>query len=380
MLFLLDLTNQFHGGLIMISEAKKYFTLYGNVQIVDGFERCLIVDTYREKFFLIPKSLSRFLKRHKNRLVQDVYKMYSQIESQIVDEYFIFLKDNDLIHFSINRDHIKNFISMPLTFAHYGAIINSIIELNSFENFETICSFIFDLNAINCSHLQIIFQSKLTKSELDFIANKFDNTEFRSIEIYFEYTKSNADFEWQEFFIKFKRISLIIMFCSPDDKILYFLDGHCIVNYLVQPSGKPISCGRVSTAYFQANTSLFTESQHHNTCLNRKISIDINGDIKNCPSMAKSYGNIRDTKLIDVVNNPEFQKVWHIKKDEIAKCKDCEFRHICTDCRAYIENPEDQYSAPLKCGYNPYTCEWEEWSTNPLKQQAIDYYGMREIV
>ncbi|MBK7589663.1 MAG: grasp-with-spasm system SPASM domain peptide maturase [Bacteroidetes bacterium] len=238
----------------------------------------------------------------------------------------------------------------------------------------------FDLNAINCSHLQIIFQSKLTKSELDFIANKFDNTEFRSIEIYFEYTKSNADFEWQEFFIKFKRISLIIMFCSPDDKILYFLDGHCIVNYLVQPSGKPISCGRVSTAYFQANTSLFTESQHHNTCLNRKISIDINGDIKNCPSMAKSYGNIRDTKLIDVVNNPEFQKVWHIKKDEITKCRDCEFRHICTDCRAYIENPEDQYSAPLKCGYNPYTCEWEEWSTNPLKQQAIDYYGMREIV
>jgi len=96
--------------------------------------------------------------------------------------------------------------------------------------------------------------------------------------------------------------------------------------------------------------------------------------------MAKSYGNIRDTKLLDVVNDPEFQKVWHIKKDEITKCKDCEFRHICTDCRAYIENPNDIYSAPLKCGYNPYTCEWEEWSTNPLKQQAIDYYGMREIL
>jgi hypothetical protein len=38
------------------------------------------------------------------------------------------------------------------------------------------------------------------------------------------------------------------------------------------------------------------------------------------------------------------------------------------------------YSKPLKCGYNPYTCEWEEWSTNPLKQKAIDYYGMREVL
>ena len=60
--------------------------------------------------------------------------------------------------------------------------------------------------------------------------------------------------------------------------------------------------------------------------------------------------------------------------------KDCEFRYICTDCRAYVEDPEDILSKPLKCGYNPYTGEWSEWSTNPLKQKAIDFYGMREMV
>lgn len=48
--------------------------------------------------------------------------------------------------------------------------------------------------------------------------------------------------------------------------------------------------------------------------------------------------------------------------------------------QTYIDNPDDTYSAPLKCGYDPYTCEWEEWSTNPLKQKAIDFYGMREIL
>ena len=31
-------------------------------------------------------------------------------------------------------------------------------------------------------------------------------------------------------------------------------------------------------------------------------------------------------------------------------------------------------------GYNPYTNEWEEWSTNPLKQKAIEYYGMQDLV
>ncbi len=27
-----------------------------------------------------------------------------------------------------------------------------------------------------------------------------------------------------------------------------------------------------------------------------------------------------------------------------------------------------------------YTGEWHEWSTNPLKQKAIDFYGMRDMV
>ena len=47
---------------------------------------------------------------------------------------------------------------------------------------------------------------------------------------------------------------------------------------------------------------------------------------------------------------------------------------------AYLEDPENILSKPLKCGYNPYTCEWEEWSTNPLKQKAIEYYGMQDLV
>ena len=96
--------------------------------------------------------------------------------------------------------------------------------------------------------------------------------------------------------------------------------------------------------------------------------------------MPKIYGNITNDKLQDALKHPDFKKSWLISKDQVLTCKDCEFRYICTDCRAYLEDPEDIFSKPLKCGYNPYTCEWEEWSTNPLKQKAIDYYGMRSIL
>lgn len=84
--------------------------------------------------------------------------------------------------------------------------------------------------------------------------------------------------------------------------------------------------------------------------------------------------------LVTLKNNPGFKKYWNIKKDDMTKCKDCEFRYICTDCRAYLEDPDDIYSAPLKCGYDPYTGKWEKWSKNPLKQKAIEYYGMEDLV
>ena len=96
--------------------------------------------------------------------------------------------------------------------------------------------------------------------------------------------------------------------------------------------------------------------------------------------MHKSYGNIKNTSLLKVINHEDFKKYWGITKDQIIGCRDCEFRYICTDCRAYTENPENIYSKPLKCGYNPKTCEWEEWSINPLKQKAINHYGMEKLV
>jgi SPASM domain peptide maturase of grasp-with-spasm system len=225
----------------------------------------------------------------------------------------------------------------------------NIVILKEIEELISLC---------NISYLEIIFQSDCIKCSKEDIFSLFMR-QFGLVSVKF--------------------------FNSSENKVINFIyEGQVFTNrkveYYTQPFNNQNCCGLVIPFEFNLQFPHYLESQHHNTCLNRKIAIDTEGNIKNCPSMAKSYGNIRDTKLIDVVNNPEFQKVWHIKKDEITKCKDCEFRHICTDCRAYLENPEDMYSAPLKCGYDPYTCTWEEWSTNPLKEKAIAYYGMEELV
>jgi len=76
---------------------------------------------------------------------------------------------------------------------------------------------------------------------------------------------------------------------------------------------------------------------------------------------------------------PLCQKYEKLSKDQIDICKECEFRYICTDCRAYIEDPENIYSKPLKCGYDPATNQWQEWSENPLKHKTIGFYKLKDL-
>lgn len=52
---------------------------------------------------------------------------------------------------------------------------------------------------------------------------------------------------------------------------------------------------------------------------------------------------------------------------------------IRANCRAYIEKPE-HYHKLLNCCYDNYKNDWGDWSNKPLKNQAIEFYGIQQLV
>ena len=168
-----------------------------------------------------------------------------------------------------------------------------------------------------------------------------------------------------------QRISDFYIYCLDKDKIKPIQDNIHFIN-------RPLSndnCGHISKAGFTCNLKTFSEAQKFNTCLYKKISFGRKGEIKSCPSLPTSFGNVQSVKIKDVLFNKNFNKFWDINKDMIAICKDCEFRYVCTDCRAFISIPNDIYSKPLKCGYDPYSGSWSNWENLPSSLQGIEYYG-----
>jgi SPASM domain peptide maturase of grasp-with-spasm system len=358
-----------------------YLCLFSNCIAVHGIERSIICDLQRNLYIPVPHSLTALFEADGLLHTEKIRNKLNAESQQVFEEYIDLLEKQEFV-FHCHKKEAKHFPPLSMEWDFPSQTSNMIIDVdeNSTHDFAKILNVAMD--EVNCRYLQIRSFCNKSLSYWDEIIQIIMKNEIKAIDIIAKdcpelFTHQEiADWVYEN-----RKIRCLTLHSSIENKEVRAQDyGFSIVVAVKEKITSLNHCGVIHPTYFSINIESFTESQHHNTCLNRKIAIDAEGNIKNCPSMAKSYGNIRDTKLIDVVNNPEFQKVWHIKKAEITKCKDCEFRHICTDCRAYLENPEDMYSAPLKCGYDPYTCTWEEWSTNPLKEKAIAYYGMEELV
>lgn len=97
------------------------------------------------------------------------------------------------------------------------------------------------------------------------------------------------------------------------------------------------------------NYNFYCEAKLYNTCLNKKISIDGNGSVKNCLYLDKSFGNYKTNSMLQIAANHEFTQIWNLNRDSITKCHNCEFRYMCTDCGPFIFNANIQ---TFKCYKN----------------------------
>jgi SPASM domain peptide maturase of grasp-with-spasm system len=356
--------------------ANLFFKMFTNCIVTNGANRSIILDLQNDIFTYIPDSMGEIINEFIiKKSIKEIYNIYGIENKEVIDEYIDFLIKNDF-GFLGNSDDFDRFIEMDKTFDYPSIISNCIIEYST-SNLFFIDKITNNLKHLFCENLQIICYERIELKDLIILLEKIDSTIFRSIELILNY--SDEILKFIPLIKKYNvRITEITFHNSVKDYNIE--ESNIKINFIHHEINAFFHCGIIDSKYFNLNRDKVLESLNHNSCLNRKISIDKDGNIKNCPSMPESFGNIKNTTLQEALSNPTFKKYWNITKDQIEVCKDCEFRHICTDCRAFVEEPNNQFSKPLKCGYNPYTNIWEEWSTNPLKQKSIEYYGLQDLI
>ncbi|HAY3551083.1 grasp-with-spasm system SPASM domain peptide maturase [Elizabethkingia meningoseptica] len=343
-----------------------YFDLFESSRITKGALKSCIFDLERNTYCSIPNELFEILEKRYLKKSEALY--YQEYLNFLVKEGFIFYTNNKVKEKSINRGKYYS----PFK---YDDIIIDISNLKDFYNVME------RINADNVETIQLRFFRTMKINDLINVLDSLSERGFVSVEILFNHYDDNKKQEYNDIYDSYRIISKMIVmnYCLKEDHN----DRNIFFSSMKLES--ELQCGVINEGLFNVNLREFIISKEHNSCLYKKISIDKDGNIKNCPSMSISYGNIRDVSLSDVINNKRFQEYWGIKKDKIKVCKDCEFRYVCSDCRAYternnIEKSGLDISKPLKCGYDPYMGVWSKWSTNPLKSETIKFYHLEKYI
>lgn len=351
-----------------------YFNLFSNILVTKGASRILISDLQRNTSGLYPLELHEIIEELKNKSVDDILKDYEAESGQFIREYIDLLLEKEY-GFITDGDWDRNFPPLSYTFYEPNEISNIFIEIDDHSVLNKIKQSVENLGV---KHLVIYCHKKLSVKDFQAIDSQFKGSVLNGIEIFSPFHDGVDENFINSLNQTLNRVySLVFHSCvkvpfrSRDTFRfnLQFSQDHLTIS----------SCGKVNLKYFSTNFSKVSEAVNHNSCLYKKIGIDLSGNIKNCPLMGDHFGNIYDISLEEALIKPGFKNYWNITKDKIEVCKDCEFRYICTDCRAYTErtHQNDQgldLSKPLKCGYDPYTGKWEAWSKSPLKQKAVHFY------
>lgn len=330
---------------------NDYFKLFPSCILVKGYIKSVIIDTDIKKVFHISNEHFSLIKELNEKTISEIIKEYNY---EKIDDFLKYLINNNF-GFIIKKEEKDNFLpiedvdSIPFQ-------SNSIVDIDNFD-FNKIKLTIKKLNEANIANIQFRILKSINFEEFSSIIRLVESFSFYSVEFLINYmfysTLSKGNLSYIN---KCQIISKIFVFDSEYNQ----LRKESKFLFLNNPLNNDNLCGHTSVNYFSCFLETVLYSKKYNTCLNCKISVDKYGKVKKCPSMKESFGDIEDVSIKEILKKSNFKKFDKITKDDIHVCKDCEFRYICTDCRAYIDDPNDIYSRPSKCTYNPYIAKWKE--------------------
>lgn len=323
-------------------EIEKYFILYETCIPVCGVKNAIIMDIQRQNFYYIPKSLYRLTSKLKKYKIKDLLIKFEKYREELV-EYIEYLQENDLGFFTLNP---ANFPKLNTKLEEEYYIYDSILEMSNFNlsHFENI---IANYRLSGCKHLEIRINQSIEWSNFILFLNAIKYTKIRDISIFIDNKLINVDLI-NSLLNDYIVISKIYIFGTYSDK-------YNVINSerieIIKRKLDNSDCGKKILNNFTVTVPFYILSKNKNNCLHKKISIDKFGNVRNCLSLPFEYGRIPNVDFVKLSLQADFIKVGDIKKDDISVCKVCEFRYMCSDCRAYTENIFDK---PKYCTYNPY--------------------------
>jgi SPASM domain peptide maturase of grasp-with-spasm system len=344
----------------MIDAAEgPVFRLFACCMPVRGVVRSTICDLQRGEYHFIPNMMYEILTKYRDSTLEQLRALVDPEGHATLDDYFAFLEGKEL---GVWTSEPSSFPELNPHWEVPSVITNAIIDVDQ-ESTHDWADLMAQLKDLGCQALQVRVFCDLPLAVIDDALAEALYGPLRSVDVLLKWTPEHEPDRLRDFIARHRRVQQVTIHSAPENRIYKeFVDNANLV-YASQVIPSHAHCGQVRPGYFTVGTGFYLEALRFNSCLNRKVSIDAAGEIRNCPSMPASFGNAGTTRLQSAVMDEKFREYWEINKDQVEVCRDCEFRYICPDCRAWVRASDEKFAKPSKCGYDPYTGTWHATSS-----------------
>jgi SPASM domain peptide maturase of grasp-with-spasm system len=333
-----------------------YFQLFACCIAVKGARRSILCDLQRQDFLFIPNifydifSGDRIISKEQLLAEYDEYENFDEHLMKLIDK----LQEKE---YGFYTNEPQNFPALNEDVRDPSRISNAIVDIGKELQLD-LQKFAGELSENACQAIVLRFLENTSLDHLKQILRTFDHSTIRAVEVVLPYAGYLENIDAVESLSReFPRCRRVLIYNAPVS-VMHELNYTTVIYtnfYITEHSG----CGYISPHYFVINNAAYFEARKFNSCLNRKISVDKEGNVKNCPAMVENFGKYNALDSLEtLLADPRFTRQWEIKKDDVSVCKDCEFRYICPDCRAFVKDKGDLYSKPLRCTYDPYEAVW----------------------
>lgn len=331
---------------------KKYFKIYGNCILVKGEQESMLCDLQQNESIPISNGLIEIINHlNQNKTVNEIKQFYNNESDEGISKFLEYLHEKG---YGFYTNEPNNFPQLNLQWEFPYAISNALIELN-FKNSKLVQKAIKQLTEIGCHTLELHVDNDIDLLSLRKMLDNTQNSCIRNIHIYWKYYGLNQ-LDLDELYYCFNTIGFIYIHSVPEN-ICNKSDDYFKSNKIILSSlNYSISINKVSKKNLLLNKQSFCEANSFNLALNRKVSIDKFGNIKNYLLHEKKFGNINIDNLASVIQSNSLQANWNFTKDKDEICKECQFRYMCLDFNDYIYSTRNHTE---RCDFNPYINKWK---------------------
>lgn len=340
---------------------NNYFVLYACCIPVKGAGRAVIYDLQRHGYEYIPLMVYDLIMECRQAPLSVVEKRYTPSDWEGAMSFINYLAETD---YGFLTDSPDEFPDMSMQWHFPGPLINSIIEYDCSKPAYDLHSVLDQLVALHCHDIQLRLFGNCTFGFVNSVVDRVHQSTLYTLDLLIPWSRNfDTAALFSRMLSEHRLIPVTLYNCRDKSLTSLVNDNDVFLKTRVNLTSQQFRPGTIDEKprqeLFVINTEFFTEAQQHNTGLNRKICVDIKGQIKNHLQHKTVFGHVSRDRLEPVLAMPAFQQKWYYSNDQVEQCRICEYRYMCMDTSDIVMRNGRAYKKK-QCGYDPLTQQWSE--------------------